>query len=68
VLGAFQARPKSKAQLTLVLGIIIGSGILTGLGFWQLKSRWRAAQKPVILDASPKVPQVPAVRQPGVPQ
>lgn len=68
VLGAFQARPKSKGQLALVLGIIIGSGILTGLGYWQLKTRWQAAQKPVILDSSPRVPQVPTVRQPGVPQ
>jgi hypothetical protein len=63
VLEAFQARPKSKGQLTLVLSIIIGSGILTGLGYWQLKTRWQPAPKQVILDPSPKVPQVPTVRQ-----
>lgn len=63
VLEAFQARPKSKAQLTLVLSLIIGSGILTGLGYWQLKTRWQPAPKQVILDPSPRVPQLPAVRQ-----
>jgi hypothetical protein len=63
VLEAFQARPKSRGQLTLVLSIIIGSGILTGLGYWQLKTRWQPAPKQVILDPSPKVPQVPTVRQ-----
>jgi hypothetical protein len=59
VLEAFQARPKSKEQLTLVLSIIIGSGVLTGLGYWQLKTRWMRAPEPVILDASPRVPQLP---------
>ena len=58
VLWAFQARPKSKGQLALVLSIIIGSGILTGIGYWQLKIRWLRQPEPVILDASPKVPQV----------
>ena len=62
VLGAFQARPKSKGQMALVLSIIIGSGILTGLGYWQLKTRWMRSPEPVILDASPRVPQVPQVR------
>ena len=62
VLEAFQARPKSKAQLTLVLSIIIGSGVLTGLGYWQLKTRWLRATQPVILDASPRVPQLPTPR------
>jgi hypothetical protein len=56
VLGAFQARPKTKGQLTLVLSIIIGSGILSGIGYWQLKTKWLRPEKPVILDASPKVP------------
>lgn len=56
VLDAFQAKPKSPGQLTLVLSIIIGSGILTGVGYWQIKTRWLRAPEPVILDASPKVP------------
>lgn len=59
VLEAFQARPKSKRQLTLVLSIIIGSGVLTGLGYWQIKSRWLRPPEPVILDSSPKVPVLP---------
>ena len=63
VLEAFQARPKSKGQLTLVLSIIIGSGVLTGLGYWQLKTRWQPAPKQVILDPSPKVPQLPPAPQ-----
>lgn len=56
VLAAFQARPKSKGQLALVLSIIIGSGVLTGLGYWQLKTRWMRAAEPVILDPSPRRP------------
>ena len=63
-LDAFQARPKSRGQLALVLSIIIGSGVLTALGYWQLKTRWQPVPKQVILDPSPKVPQVPTVRQP----
>ena len=59
VLEAFQARPKSQRQLTLVLSIIIGSGVLTGLGYWQIKSRWLRPPEPVILDSSPKVPILP---------
>ena len=62
VLEAFQARPKSRGQLTLVLSIIIGSGVLTGLGYWQLKTRWLRSPDPVILDASPRVPELPTVR------
>jgi hypothetical protein len=57
VLGAFQAKPKSKGQLTLVLSILIGSGVLTAIGYWQLKTRWLRPE-PVILDTVPKVPQV----------
>jgi hypothetical protein len=63
VLEAFQERPKSKAQLTLVLSIIIGSGVLTGLGYWQLKTRWLRPVEPVILDASPRVPHLPNPRR-----
>lgn len=55
VLAAFQARPKSTRQLVLVLSIIIGSGVLTGLGYWQLKTRWLRSPEPVILDSSPRV-------------
>jgi len=62
VLDAFQARPKSKGQLALVLSIIIGSGVLTGFGYWQLKTRWLRTPEPEILDASPRVPEVRNVR------
>jgi hypothetical protein len=61
VLDAFQARPKSKAQLTLVLSILIGSGVFTGVGYWQIKTRW-LIDETVILDASPHVPTLPATR------
>jgi len=61
VLAAFQARPKSKSQLVLVLSIIIGSGVLTGLGYWQLKIRWLRPPEPVILDGSPRRPVLPDV-------
>jgi hypothetical protein len=67
VLRAFQARPKSRGQLALVLSIIIGSGILSGIGYWQLKTRWARPPEPVMLDASPRVPQVPDVKQPQFP-
>lgn len=59
VLEAFQARPRSKGQLALVLLIIIGSGALSGLGYWQIKTRWLREPEPVILDASPRVPVLP---------
>ena len=49
-------------NLTLVLSIIIGSGLLTGLGYWQLKTRWMRPPEPVILDPSPRVPQLPTTR------
>jgi hypothetical protein len=65
-LEAFNARPKSRAQTTLVLSIIIGSGILSGLAYWQIKTRWLREPEPVILDASPKVPVLPE-RQPIAP-
>ena len=65
VLEAFQARPKSRKQLALVLSIIMGSGMLTGIGYWQLKHRWLRAPEPVILDASPKVPKVPEIKRPA---
>ena len=61
VLDAFQARPKSKAQLTLVLSILVGSGMFTGVEYWQIKTRWLTDQR-VILDASPRVPTLPASR------
>ena len=62
VFEAFQVRPKSKAQFSLVLLIIVGSGVLTGIGYWQIKTRWLRPPEPMILDASPKVPQLPNVR------
>jgi len=59
VLDAFQARPKSRGQLAFVLGLIIGSGLLTGLGYWQLKKRApRPPELEVIRDFRPQVPQV----------
>jgi hypothetical protein len=62
VLEAFQARPKSKGQNALVLLIIVGSGVSTGLAYWQIKTRWLRPPEQVILDASPKVPTLPNVR------
>lgn len=61
VLSALQARPKTKQQTALVLSIIVGSGILTGIGYWQIKSRWMREPEPVILEV-PKF-DVPPVRQ-----
>ena len=66
VFEAFQAKPKSKLQHTLVLSIIIGSGVLTGLGYWQIKTRWLRAPEQVILDSSPKVPVLP--ERPPIPK
>ena len=65
VLEAFQARPRSRPQLVLVLAILIGSGVLSGLGFWQLKTRWLRPPEPVILDATPKVPVLPPRQMPS---
>lgn len=63
VLEAFQARPKSRDQLALVLGIIIVSGVLTGLGYWQLKTRGLHPQASPLLERDPKGPPgIPAVR------
>ena len=62
VLDAFQARQKSRAQRTLVLSILIGSGLFTGVGYWQIKTRWLAPAETVILDASPRVPNLPPTR------
>lgn len=56
-LRAFQVGPKSKAQLTLVLSVIIVSGVLSGVGYWQIKSRWLREPEPVILS----VPSMPPV-------
>jgi hypothetical protein len=35
---------------------------LTGLGYWQLKTRWLRSPEPVILDSSPRIPVLPDVR------
>ncbi len=62
VFEAFQVGAKSKGQHSLVLLIIVGSGALTALGYWQIKTRWLRPPEPVILDASPKVPELPDAR------
>lgn len=56
VLEAFQAQPKSRDQLALVLGIIIASGVLTGVGYWQLKTRWLTPPPRPVLDIMPTAP------------
>ena len=67
-LGAFQARPKTIGQLTLVLSVIIVSGVLAGIGYWQLRARWLANQEqPEIIQDGDFTPQVPQVRQPEFP-
>lgn len=67
-LGAFQARPKSRGQLAFVLGVIVGSAVLSGLGYWQLRTRWVPASKQqIIRDFRPQVPQVD-VQPPSVPR
>jgi len=63
VLAAFQARPRSREQLALVLGLIIASGVLTALGYWQLKTRGPGAAAPAILDPAPhRPPPLPGAR------
>ena len=62
VLWAFQAKPKSRGQLVLVLSIIIGSWSIGGYLFWQIKTNWMRAPEPVILDGSPKFPTLPKSR------
>jgi hypothetical protein len=60
VLDAFQARPKSRRQLALVLGIIIGSGVLTGLAYWQIKTRWMTQEESrIIRDRTKWAPALP---------
>ena len=60
-LAAFQARPKSRKQTAFVLSVIIGSFVVTGLGYWQLKTRWMRPQEPEIIrdttNWAPKLPQ-----------
>lgn len=59
-LEAFQARPKTRGQLAFVLSIIIGSGVLTGLGYWQIKTRWMRSPEPTIIqDRTNWSPQLP---------
>lgn len=62
VLNAFQAKQKSRQQLTLVLSVIIGSAVVSGLAFWQIKSRWLREPEPVIIRTIPKPPQIPNSR------
>ena len=60
VLAAFQARPKSRGQLTLVLSILIGSGLLTGIGYWQITTRWIPRQEvQIIRDTTNWSPTLP---------
>ena len=67
VLGAFQARPKSRGQMALVLSILIGSGVLTGLGYWQLKTRWLPPPAgPEIIREREFRPKLPEVSRPQV--
>lgn len=56
VLEAFQAKPKSREQFTLVLLLIATSGAVAGLAFWQLKRHARPAAAPVLLDTVPAGP------------
>lgn len=72
VLAAFQAGTtaggaKTKQQTALVLSIIVGSGVLTGIGYWQIKTRWLRAPEPVILEVPP-MPQMPPIQQPTIPR
>ena len=63
VLAAFQARPRSREQLALVLGLIIASGVLTALGYWQLNTRGPGAAAPAFRDAAPhRPPPLPGAR------
>jgi hypothetical protein len=46
---------------------------VTGLAYWHLKTRWMRSTEPVILDGSPRRPELPQVpippkfdRRPGV--
>lgn len=59
-LEAFQAKPKSRGQMTFVLSIIIGSGVLTGIAYWQIKTRWLTSPAPTIIEDrtnwSPRLP------------
>ena len=59
VLWAFQARPKTRGQTAVVLTILASSWLVSGLGYWQIKTRWMRAPEQVILDSSPRVPDLP---------
>lgn len=72
VLAAFQAGTtaggaKTKQQTALVLSIIIGSGILTAIMYWQIQTRWMRTPEPVILQVPP-MPQLPPIQQPTFPR
>ncbi|MGE0440527.1 MAG: hypothetical protein AB7L66_08525 [Gemmatimonadales bacterium] len=56
-LEAFQARPRSRGQLAFVLGIIVGSAVLSGLGYRQLKIRTAPAAPEIIRDFRGKPPE-----------
>lgn len=69
-LAAFQAKPKSKGQFAFVMSIIIGSGVLSGLSYWQIKSRWMREPEQVILTVPPMptMPKQPTFVPPAIPQ
>lgn len=48
VLRAFQARNKTKGQMTLVLSIIVIAGVATGVSYWQISSRFRAPESVIL--------------------
>jgi hypothetical protein len=60
VLAAFQSQRRSRAQWTVVWSILVTSTLLTGVGYWLLKTRWMPRPKgPPVIPFKPKVPPVP---------
>lgn len=56
VLAAFQARPKSREQLMLVLALIVASGTVAALAYWQMTRHGRPRPPATILDTVPAGP------------
>ena len=56
VLEAFQAKPKSREQFTLVLLLIAASAAVAGIAFWKLRRPGAPASPPAILDTVPAGP------------
>lgn len=59
VLAAFQARPKSREQRTLIVLLLVISGALAGLGWWQLTRHFRRPTAPALLEPPPVPPRLP---------